>query len=317
MAIWMVQLTINPSGVIQSRLPFHPAIALVSGVLAISTGAVFAKLADAPSLVIAAYRVGIASLILIPLAWWKAQDELVRLSLKDIILAFVSGFFLALHFAAWISSLSFTSVTNSVVLVNTNPLWVGLLTPLINKEKIKTTAAVSIFISILGGIIIGAEDFSIGAEALFGDFLALMGGICAAFYLLLGRNLRKKVSLIPYISVCYGSAAIVLWMLVLGFGLKFYGFSGQTITAFWAMALIPQLIGHTSYNWALKWFSASTIAVSLLGEPIGATILAYFIFNEKLTWSKLIGGALILSAICITAYGEKPATLSISHQSNL
>jgi len=126
-----------------------------------------------------------------------------------------------------------------------------------------------------------------------------------------------EVSLIPYISVCYGSAAIVLWMLVLGFGLKFYGFSGQTITAFWAMALIPQLIGHTSYNWALKWFSASTIAVSLLGEPIGATILAYFIFNEKLTWSKLIGGALILSAICIAAYGEKPTTVSISHQSNL
>jgi len=106
MAIWMVQLIINPSGVTQSRLPFNSAIALVSGVLAISTGAVFAKPADAPSLVIAAYRVGIASLILIPLAWWKAKDELVRLSLKDIILAFVSGFFLALHFAAWISSRS-------------------------------------------------------------------------------------------------------------------------------------------------------------------------------------------------------------------
>jgi drug/metabolite transporter (DMT)-like permease len=287
------------------QLPFHPAIALVIGVLAISTGAIFAKLADAPSLVIAAYRVGIASLILIPLAWWKAKDEIVRLSSKDTFLALASGFFLALHFATWISSLNYTSVTNSVVLVNTNPLWVGLLTPLITKEKIKTISAVSILISIPGGIIIGTEDFTIGSEALFGDFLALLGGICAAFYLLLGRNLRKKVSLLSYISICYGSAAVVLWTMVIVFGLKFYGFSSQTITTFWAMALIPQLIGHTSYNWALRWFSAGTIAVSLLGEPVGAAILAWFIFNEEITWSKAIGATLILVAIFMAASSEK------------
>ncbi len=297
-------------------MPFHPAIALVSGVLAISTGAIFARMADAPPLVIAAYRVGLSFLILMPLAWWKAKDELIRLSLKDIMLALVAGFFLALHFAVWISSLSYTSVANSVVLVNTNPLWVGLLTPWINKEKIRTSVAISILISILGGIIISAEDFAIGSKALFGDLLALVGGICAAFYLLLGRNLRKKLSLIAYISICYGSAAVILWSIVLGFGLKFYGFSVQTTTAFWAMALIPQLIGHTSYNWALRWFSASTIAVSLLGEPIGATILAYFIFGEAITCSKAIGGALILSAICLASYGEKPTPLSSSHQSN-
>lgn len=297
-------------------MPFHPAIALVSGVLAISTGAVFARMADAPPLVIAAYRVGLSSLILIPLAWWKAKDELKGLSLNDIILGLVSGFFLALHFALWISSLSYTSVANSVVFVNTNPLWVGLLTPLITKEKIKITTFMGILISILGAIIIGAEDFAIGSKALFGDLLALSGGICAAFYLLLGRNLRKKISLVAYISVCYGSASVILWSMVFGFGLKFYGFSGQTITAFWAMALIPQLIGHTSYNWALRWFSAGTIAVSLLGEPIGATVLAYFIFGETITWPMAIGGTLILSAICMAAYGEKPTEYSNSHQSN-
>lgn len=297
-------------------MPFHPAIALVSGVLAISTGAIFARMADAPPLVIAAYRVGLSFLILMPLAWWKAKDELKQLSLKDSMLALAAGFFLALHFAVWISSLSYTSVANSVVFVNTNPLWVGLLTPWINKEKIRTSVAISILISILGGIIISAEDFTIGSKALFGDLLALVGGICAAFYLLLGRNLRKKLSLVAYISICYGSAAVILWSIVLGFGLKFYGFSVQTTTAFWAMALIPQLIGHTSYNWALRWFSASAIAVSLLGEPIGATILAYFIFGEAITYSKAIGGALILSAICLASYGEKPTPLSSSHQSN-
>ena len=286
-------------------MPFHPSIALISGVLAISTGAVFARLADAPSLVIAAYRVGIATLVLLPIAWWKAKDDLKNLSSIDIVLTAASGFFLALHFAAWISSLSYTSVANSVLLVNTNPLWVGLLSPLISKEKIKITTFVGILLSILGAVIIGSENLTIGSQALLGDLLALAGGICAAFYILLGRTLRRKVSLIAYISLCYGTAAAILWMMVFGMGLKFYGFSGQTITALLAMALIPQLIGHTSYNWALKWFSASTIAVSLLGEPIGATILAYFIFDEGLTWPKLIGGTLILSAIFIAAYSEK------------
>ena len=295
-------------------MSFHPSIALISGVLAISTGAVFARLADAPSLVIAAYRVGIATLVLLPIAWWKAKDDLKNLSSIDIVLTAASGFFLALHFAAWISSLSYTSVANSVLLVNTNPLWVGLLSPLISKEKIKITTFVGILLSILGAVIIGSENLTIGSQALLGDLLALAGGICAAFYILLGRTLRRKVSLIAYISLCYGTAAAILWMMVFGMGLKFYGFSGQTITALLAMALIPQLIGHTSYNWALKWFSASTIAVSLLGEPIGATILAYFIFDEGLTWPKLIGGTLILSAIFIAAYSEKSLAAPNSNQ---
>lgn len=281
--------------------------------MAISTGAVFAKMADAPSLVIAAYRVGIASLILVPFAWWKAKDELRCLPFEKIPLGFGAGFFLALHFAFWISSLNYTSVANSVVLVNTSPLWVGVLTPLITKEKIRTTAAMSILICTLGGVIIGAENFALGSEAIFGDFMALMGGICAACYLLFGRNLRKTLSLIAYISVCYGTASVILWAMVFGLGLKFHGFSGQTVTAFWAMALIPQLIGHSCYNWALRWFSATTIAVSLLGEPIGATILAYIIYNEELTWLKLIGGIMILSAIFIAAYNEKTTKPSNSN----
>ena len=120
-----------------SSPPFNPYLALIGGVFAVSTGAIFARLADANPLVIAAYRVGLAALILAPFAWWKARDELRGLSARELTLALISGFFLALHFATWISSLNYTSVANSVVLVNTNPLWVGLLTPLIAKERIK------------------------------------------------------------------------------------------------------------------------------------------------------------------------------------
>lgn len=285
--------------------PINPYFALVSGILAVSTGAIFARLADAPALVIAAYRVGLATLILAPFAWWKVRDELLNLSASEFKFAVLSGLFLALHFAAWISSLNYTSVANSVVLVNTNPLWVGLLAPAITGERIKPVILACIFISVIGAAIIGAGDLVIGGKAILGDGLALAGAICASTYLLLGRNLRRKLSLLAYIFVCYGSAAVLLWVAVLTFNMPVAGFGSGTFAAFWAMALIPQLIGHSSYNWALKWLSTSIIAISLLGEPIGSTILAYIIFDEGLTWLKVIGGILILSAIYLAGSSEK------------
>ena len=289
----------------KDRPPFNPSLALISGVLAVSTGAIFARLAEAPALVIAAYRVGLASLILAPVAWWKVRDEIMGLEVREYVLAMMSGFFLALHFTTWISSLMYTSVANSVVLVNTNPLWVGILAPVISKDRLSRMTKIGIVISVIGGVIIGAGDFATSGQALWGDFLALLGSICAAVYLLLGRSLRRRLSLLAYVIICYGSAAIILWALVIALGLPVVGFSSGTYAAFGGMALISQIIGHTSYNWALKWFSASLIAVSLLGEPIGATILAYVIFDEGLTWTKFIGGSLILAAIYLAARGEQ------------
>jgi len=287
------------------RPPFNPAIALVSGVLAVSTGAIFVRLAAAPAFVIAAYRVGLASLILAPFAWWRVRRELFRLTAKDYGLAALAGFCLALHFGTWISSLQYTSVANSVMLVNTNPLWVGLLTPVISKDRVSRLTKIGIGLSVIGGMVIGAGDFATGPGALLGDALALAGSLCAACYLLLGRTLRRKLSLLAYVMICYGSAAVILWATVLALRLPAAGFSGRTYAAFAGMALISQIIGHSSYNWALRWFSTGLIAVSLLGEPIGATILAYLLFDEGLTWAKALGGLLILSAIYLAGRGEE------------
>ena len=282
----------------------HPYFILVSGILAISTGAIFARLADAPALVVAAYRVGLASLLLFPVACWKAHDELRCLSSKDLKTAFLAGAFLAMHFATWISSLKFTAISNSVVLVSTSPLWVGILAPLLIKEKIKRMTLLSILLSLVGCVIIGYGDFSSGGRALWGDFLALMGGLCAAGYLILGKALREKLSLLVYVAICYGSAAIILWIVVLMMGLKISGFSNQTLYAIWAMALISQMIGHSSYNWALRYCSTTLVALGFLGEPVGSTILAYFLFNEQLTPTKTVGGIIILVAIYMAAKGE-------------
>ena len=285
----------------------NPAIALFGGVLAISTGAILIRIAEeAPALVIAAYRVGIAAAIILPVALVKVRDELLSLSKADVIIAFTAGFFLAMHFAAFVSSLKFTSIANSVVLVNTSPLWVGIFAPLITKEKVKRVVILSIFMSIFGASIIGCDDYASENSALWGDCLALAGGFSMAGYLLMGKKLRQKLSLIAYITVCYGSSAIILWALVILLDFPIWGFSNQTVAAFFSMALLPQLLGHTCYNWALRYFSTSFVAVSLLGEPVGSIFLAYVLFHEGLTYMNVIGGLFILTAIYLAARSENP-----------
>ena len=153
--------------------------------------------------------------------------------------------------------------------------------------------------------VIGLGDFATGGQALLGDFLAVIGALCGAIYLLFGRNLRRRLSLLAYVAICYGSAAVFLWLAVIALQLPPGGYAPQTVAAFWAMAIVSQIIGHSSYNWALKWFSTGVVAVALLGEPIGSTIMAYLLFDEGLTWTKVIGGLFILSAIYLAASGEK------------
>ncbi|MCB0076948.1 MAG: DMT family transporter [Anaerolineales bacterium] len=281
-----------------------PVLVLLIGVLAISTGAIIVRLADAPPLVVAAYRCSLAALALLPLAWHRSRDELRRLSPRDWLLACVSGFFLSLHFATWISSLDYTTVASSVLLVNTNPIWVGLLTPFLSDDRISRLTALGILLSVVGGIVIGAGDFRVGGQALLGDGLALLGAITVTLYIFIGRRLRRHVSLLSYVVLCYGAAALFLLAFAIGSGQALTGYSPQTYFWMAMLALIPQLIGHSSYNWALGWFSASFIAVTLLGEPIGSTILAYFILNEAVTRPTLIGGALILAGIYLAARGE-------------
>jgi len=282
-------------------------VILACGILAISTGAIFARLADAPALVTAAYRVGLASLILVPLACIKGWDELRHLTLKDLGGVTLSGFFLALHFATWISSLKYTSIANSVVLVNMSPLWVGLLAPLVLKEKVRRATMVGILLSVTGCLIIGSSDLVAGSQTIWGDFLAVIGGLCLAGYLMAGKQVRSRLSLLSYVAMCYGSAAFVLWLLVLAMGLQIYGFTYQTQAAFWGMAIVSQVIGHSCYNWALRYCSTSLVALSLLGEPVVSTLLAFILFNEGLTLLKFCGGFMILVGIYLAARLEVSA----------
>ena len=290
-----------------ARPRFNPTLVLLVGVLAVSSGAIFVRLSEAPALVTAAWRLTFATLLLLPYALWKVRPELRQLTRHELGLGALAGVFLALHFATWISSLSYTSVANSTVLVNTAPVWVALLAPWLTHDRVTRRAWLGIAASVAGGVVIGLGDFAGGTRALIGDGLALTGSLALALYLLSGRKLRAKLSLPAYLTVCYGSATVLLWACVFVAGLPATGFNAKTWAALFGMALVSQHLGHSSYNWAMKYFSASLIAVCLLGEPVLSSLLAWWLFSEALTWGKATGGALILAGIYLAATGNAQA----------
>ncbi len=299
----------------------NPYLALAFGILATSTASIFIRYAqaEAPSLVIAACRLSLATLILSPLAGSRYRSELGALKRNELGLGLLSGFFLALHFATWITSLEFTSVASSVVFVSTAPLWVALLSPFTLREPITRFVLVGMILALVGGVVIGLSDTCawsglslscpplvefVRGRAFLGDLLALAGALAAAVYLIIGRRLRAKMALIPYIFVVYGMAAAALVVLMLGAGDSPLGYSPRIYLWFLLLALIPQLLGHSTYNWALRYISAAYVSITLLGEPVGSTLLAYFLLGETPTALKIFGAILILAGIYIASKNE-------------
>lgn len=274
------------------------------GLFAISLASIFVKICDAPPLIIAAYRLGLATLALLIFFRQKALRELSFLPRKDFLLCVLAGIFLCFHFAFWITSLKYTSVASSIILVTTNPIFVALASFIFFREKISLVLFFAILLAILGGALIAWEDFDKGRANLWGDALALAGAVMASGYLLVGRRIRPKLELLPYITLVYGVAAIFLIALALLNGDSFFNYSAREYLLFFLLAFIPQLVGHTSLNWALKFFSATLVAVIILGEPIGATILAYIFLAEPLTKQIYGGGTLVLIGIYLAAREE-------------
>ncbi len=272
---------------------------LALGVIAVSFAAVLIRLADAPPLVIAAYRLCLASLILAPVAWMRSKQEIRRLARREVILAVASGAFLALHFALWIASLSYTSVATSVVLVTITPIFVAIASYLFFKERLTRQVVTGIFVCLAGAVLIGYGNWQIGSESLYGGVLALLGALAVAGYLLIGRRLRQDISLLSYSILVYGSAALMLLVAVLVCGYPLFDYSGNTYIMLVLLAVVPQLMGHMSLVWALRFVSATLVTIAVLGEPVGATLLAYLILGEAPTWSEIVGGVLILAGIFV------------------
>lgn len=273
----------------RSLLPSAGALGL--GVLTLSWAAILIRFTSSPSLAVAAGRMALSALALVPLAFAGRP----RLSRSGWGLAALAGAFLALHFALWTESLRLTTVASSVALVTTNPIFVGLLSWALLRERPSAALWQGILLSVAGGLLIGWGDFAVGGSALLGDALALLGAVAASAYLLIGRRAREEGALLPYVALAYGVAAVLLLAVAGGSG----AFPPLGIDWPWIglLAAGPQLLGHTSVNWALRRFPASAVAVAILGEPVGATLWAYLVFGEAPSPLQGVGVALVLLGI--------------------
>lgn len=299
-----------------------PILILLVGILVVSTASIFIRYAqrEAPSIVIAAYRLSLATLILLPIVLRGYRDELASLRGRQMGYLALSGVFLAVHFATWITSLEYTTVASSVVLVTTTPLWVALFSPLVLGERPTRSVVFGMVVALVGGGLVGLSEACVldraqllcpplgnfvQGSAFGGNLLAVTGAIMAAAYLMVGRRLRETQSLTVYIFAVYGVAAVVLVLLALVSGQPLSGFSLPVFLSMLALAVGPQLLGHTSFNYGVRHLSAAYVSVALLGEPIGSTLLALILLGEKPGSLELIGGLVILGGIYLASRSQQ------------
>lgn len=275
----------------------HPYIPIIIGVISVAMSAIFVKLATAEAGVIAFYRMLFSVLIMFPLFYTKYRHEVKDLTKKDWTYSTIAGVFLALHFIFWFESLNYTSVASSTVLVTLQPIFAFIGTYLFFKEKISWQALLSAMVAISGSIIISWGDFQIGGTAFYGDMLALLGCAFITTYLLFGQDVRQRLSLITYTFIVYSISTIALFFYVLIKGESFGPHPAMDWVWFLLLAIIPNLFGHTLFNWSLRWVSTNVISIAILFEPVGAAMMAYYIFNETLSMSQIIGGSIVIIGI--------------------
>lgn len=293
-------------------IPLQAWIAVFVGVAAVSTSAVIIKGAigeGVPALVIAAFRLTLATLLLTPLTLSRHRHALRSLRPRDWMLMATSGGFLALHFATWISSLELTTVLISTVLVSTTPLWVSALEVLFLKARLNRWVILGIIECLVGGIAIGLTGASSGGTAdnpVLGGTLALIGAMTVAVYMVIGRSVRSRLALLPYIWVVYGCAAVVMLVIVGLRGLSFTGYSANAYVYLVLTALIPQMVGHSSFNYAVKYLPATYIGIVTQTEPIASAALAYLLLNEQPTAVQMIASALIIFGVASVVLAPAP-----------
>jgi len=285
--------------VLVERPPIHPYIPIIIGVISVSLSAIFVKLASADSGVIAFYRMLFSILIMLPWFLMKYSNEIKVLSKRDWIFSSIAGVFLSFHFILWFESLNYTSVASSTVLVTMQPLFAFIGTYLFFKEKITLQTFAAGGIAILGSVLISWGDFQISGTALYGDILALIACALITGYLLFGQDVRKRLSLVTYTMVVYSVSTITLFFYIIIKGESFGPYPAIDWMWFILLAIIPNLLGHNLFNWALKWTSTNVISIAILFEPVGAALLAIFIFNEYLTVSQIVGGLVVILGIML------------------
>lgn len=286
----------------------HPRFIVVVGVAFASLSAIFIRLSDSPPLAIAFYRMLLTSAMLLPSyliglrrqrrrRFPHAGPDAVRHPLRVVLLLGLSGFFLALHFATWITSLQYTSVASAVVLVTLHPIFVATGSIVFLRESVRPAVFVCIFAAIAGSIILSVSDAGSDPGAMTGNLLAIAGAITVSGYMLIGRAVRRTVGVVTYNFSVYVSATVLLWMFTFVGTVPLTGYALREYLIFLSLAFFCTILGHSVFNWGLKYLAASFVSASILLEPIFASVLAAILFAEIPGPAALLGGAIVVVSL--------------------
>lgn len=270
--------------------------ALLIGILSVSLSAIFVRLTHAPAGITAFYRLFFTVILMAPL-FPRYVSSFKNISFKTWVLCALGGISLAFHFILWFRSLELTSVASSVVLVTLQPLFAFFGTTLLFKEKYSFGAIFGAFFSILGSLLISWGDFKLGSTALIGDGFALLACVAVTVYLMIGQRVRQNMPLFSYTFIVYFFSTLTLFIYNLLTSQAFFGYGRADWILFALLAVFPTLLGHTLFNWVIKWMGVTTVSMSILGEPIGASILAYMLFGENLRPLQILGSLIIISGV--------------------
>jgi len=285
------------------RPELPPNLVILVSVSAVSTASILIRLTEAPPMAIATWRLLLSTLMLFPFFVNRGGFAKLRAMGSGDLLALAGvGVVLAVHFASWITSLSYTSVASSVIFVHVDPIFVALVSHFLLGEKLSRRVALGIGVAFVGASVIAFGDLGVGEESLIGDALSIIGAVALGVYLMAGRRLRQRLDLTTYVTPVYAVSAAVLALGSVAVGVPLVGYDARVMLLFAVIAIVPMIFGHTLYNWALKWVTAPVVSISLLGEPVGASILAFLVLGEAPGPLTMIGGAVTLAGILICAY---------------
>ncbi|WML48426.1 DMT family transporter [Neobacillus sp. PS3-34] len=279
----------------QLERPKSIGLPLTLSIIAISFSAIFVKWSDAPASILSMYRMCFASILMIPIVWRK-REEFKKIAKKDWFFLFFSGLFLALHFVLWFGSLKLTTVASSTIILALQPIVSLVGGFFLFKERTTGSALLTMGIAIMGAIMIGWGDFGLSQESILGDILSFLSVIAVVGYLLIGQSIVKKVSHWIYSFCVFFFASFVLAIYNVGTEVAFSGYPAREWGIFLLLATVPT-ISHVINNWLLNYVNATTISMSILGEPVGATTLAFFLLSERLVSGQIVGGLLVLLGV--------------------
>ncbi|WP_160034556.1 DMT family transporter [Paenibacillus sp. An7] len=278
----------------------------IIGIVAISFSSIFVRWSAAEVSVIAMYRLFLTNLLMTPLLY-KYRHDIFRLSKKEWITLGISGIMLGLHFLLWMSSLRLTTVASSTVILTLEPILVMLGSMWIFATKPNRMMLIGMGMAVAGSVIIGAGDFQVSGNALKGDFLSLLGTIAVAIHMIIGQYARKNISAFVYNFWVFLFAGSSLAVYNAGNQISFTGYDAREWGIFLLLAIVPTLLGHYLFNWLLKVMNATTVSMSVLGEPVIASLLAWVLLGEALTILQLIAGVIILTGVWFfLRYGSEP-----------